>query len=313
MSCATRSKLPRRDAIAAGLAGLLSMAAPRAARAADVGRTADAAAARSVPAESTEAPPLLPRDRRVPGGVAVLDLGPQAATVPRVEFGDRRVLVRAAAGRWQAIVGLPLDQALGTARVVVTQASTQQTLEFDVVDKAYARQALRVAPGQVNLSPQNEARAAREQTRIRAALATFSEPAVTGSLELRPPLRGPRSSSFGLRRVFNGESRNPHSGMDIAGPVGASIQAPRAGRVVDTGDYFFNGQTVIVDHGLGFVTLYCHLSAIDVAIGDSLAAGQRLGAVGATGRVTGPHLHWGVALNRVFVDPALFLARPNRP
>ena len=179
-------------------------------------------------------------------------------------------------------------------------------MPYVIAPKRYAEQHLKVAPRTVDLSPADLARHEREREHQQGVIASFSAPP-TGALRMRAPCAGPRSDSFGKRRIFNGQPRNPHSGMDIAAPTGTPVVAPLAGTVVDTGDYFFNGSTVWLDHGGGLLSMLCHLSRIDCQPGDRLAAGQRLGAVGASGRVTGPHLHWTVTLSRASVDPALFL------
>lgn len=253
----------------------------------------------------------LPRSLAVPGGVAILDVPGEPDRAPVVTFDGNRVMVLPGPNGWRAIVGIALAREPGAASIEIRSGKVTLTQGFTVAGKAYATQRLKVAPRHVDLSPADAARVEREQPHIRATLATFSEAAPV-TMNFAPPVRGPRSSSFGLRRVFNNQPRNPHSGMDIAAPVGTPIYAPAPGKVIDTGDYFFNGNSVFVDHGQGLVTLYCHLSKIDVEAGTEVKTGDKLGEVGATGRVTGPHLHWGVALNRVFVDPALFLG-PSAP
>ena len=248
----------------------------------------------------------LPRHRSVPGGVAIIDLG-ASSTPPRVTLDNAPVLVIGDPARWTAIVGIALDAKPGTRHLEVRRAGEAEMLLPLVIEPVrYAEQRLTVAPGKVELSAEDLARYQRERAHLAQVAATRSN-ALPQSLRMRQPTAGRRSSSFGLRRFFNDQPRSPHSGMDIAAPTGSEVVAAAAGRVIDTGDYFFNGKTVWLDHGGGLLTMYCHLDAIAVKTGDAVAAGERIGAVGATGRVTGPHLHWSVSLNRAMVDPALFL------
>jgi murein DD-endopeptidase MepM/ murein hydrolase activator NlpD len=238
-----------------------------------------------------------------PGGIATLDLGEINGPTPVVTYQGDRVLVSNVAGRWQAVVGIALGAPLGTATVTLADGSEQH---ISVVQHAYREQHLTVAPGYVALSEDNLARAVRERKFIDGALQNWRDLPL-GGVRLRMPVDGAQDASFGSRRFFNDEPRSPHSGMDIAAVAGTPILAARGGLVTAVGDFYFNGNTVIVDHGQGLITMYCHLSEIAVEVGRELAAGDVLGAVGATGRVTGAHLHFGTYLNGNAVDPALLL------
>jgi murein DD-endopeptidase MepM/ murein hydrolase activator NlpD len=248
----------------------------------------------------------LPRESAVPGGVKLIRLSQHGDAEPAVDIDGHRVLVVRDGDTWVAVVGIPLSAPLQAEHVVVHAVDGRQEIEFLVSDKQYASQSLKVAPKHVNPSKADLARVARDRIVIDRAMSTWSDKQPE-SLSLPPPVPGVRSSSFGLRRIFNGESRNPHSGMDIAASTGTPVLAPIEGTVIEAGDFFFTGNTVFIDHGRGLISMYCHLSAIDVKPGQHVAAGTRLGLVGMTGRATGPHLHWGLSLNRAWIDPALFL------
>lgn len=252
-------------------------------------------------------PDVWPHASQVPGGVARLSLGPSAKR-PQAFAGDIPVLVLGDTIEWTAIVGIPLATEPGQASITVrAEGKPERQIAYTVAPKQYREQRLTVAPRTVDLSPEDEARYVKERDHLTGVMATLSDMRPDTVLKTRVPVPGRRSSSFGLRRVFNGQSRNPHSGMDIAAGTGTPVLAPLPGKVIDTGDYFFNGGTVWLDHGGGLLTMYCHLSRVDVKVGDVLKTGEPLAAVGATGRVTGPHLHWSVMLNRAMVDPALFI------
>lgn len=249
----------------------------------------------------------LPPSLLVPGGVAIV---PTAGNVVTAQYRGERVLLARFEGQQYAVIGIPLSAKPGPQTFTISDdTGKRETLGFSIADKAYTEQRLTIKnQRQVNPNQEDMVRIQAESAEMQQAFQSWNEE-LTPTFSMLPPVDGIRSSSFGHKRFFNGEPRAPHSGMDIAADEGTPIVAPAAGRIVATGNYFFNGNTIILDHGHGLISLYCHMNTIDVEVGRHVIAGEQIGRVGQTGRVTGPHLHWSVNLNNTRIDPAIFLSQ----
>ena len=253
----------------------------------------------------------LPQHNPVPGGIAVI---PVPLSTSTVLFENRQVMLLSSQKGKYAVVGISLKTRPGDYPLELTHKTASDTdehqsmLSFQVGAKEYRVQRLTIEnKRKVNPYKEDMDRIIRERNEMNKAFKSFenlAQPAVDFVL----PAEGPISSPFGLKRILNDQPRNPHSGLDIAAPTGTPIHAPAAGRVTAVGNYFFNGNTVLLDHGQGLISMYCHMSETTVAVGDTLSPGDLIGKVGKTGRVTGPHLHWSVSLNNARVDPNLFIS-----
>lgn len=252
-----------------------------------------------------------PRHSPVPGGVAVLPLGP-ASQAPQARYQDLPLAVIRHQQGWAALLGIPLDTPPGPLNIHINGASGKsRQITLQVLGKDYPVQRLSLK-NQNQVTPDEEtlARIQREKEVTDPLKRHFS--AASPATDFALPANGRLSSRFGLRRIFNGEPRNPHSGLDLAVGSGTPIHAPTKATVLNTGNYFFNGNTVFLDHGQGLISAYMHLSRVDVKEGQQLRQGEAIGLSGATGRATGPHLHWAVFLNGTAVEPELFLP-PAKP
>ena len=213
---------------------------------------------------------------------------------------------------WTALVGIDLDTRPGRYQAVVgaksagTTETLQATAALTVLSKRFSTRRLRVSPDFVDPPAAVTARILDEQARLSALWTLASDRGWSGPFVA--PVKVPAVGRFGARSVFNGQPRAPHGGDDYPGPVGTPIVSPAGGRVVLAEDLYFTGNTVVVDHGLGLFSLFAHLSEIQAVKGDVVTAGQPIGLMGATGRVTGPHLHWAVRLGGARVDPSSLLA-----
>jgi murein DD-endopeptidase MepM/ murein hydrolase activator NlpD len=247
----------------------------------------------------------LPIESNVPGGIVIVPI--KSKDRPKVFFYDKKVMVVGETEDWKAVIGIPLKITLGEHKLKVISNGTEANHLFEVVNKDYESQYLTIKnKRQVNPNEEDMLRISKERKLISKAKRNWRQ-IDNVPLNFIKPAKGPFSSAFGLRRFFNNQPRNPHSGLDIAAKTGTPIVAPAAGIVTNAGDYFFNGKTVFLDHGQGLITMYCHMEKINVKEGDIVNTNDLIGTIGSTGRVTGAHLHWSVILNNTTVEPLLFL------
>jgi murein DD-endopeptidase MepM/ murein hydrolase activator NlpD len=250
------------------------------------------------------------RSRSVqPGEIVLLSIAAPAAAAPvHVRAFDRDIAAyRDGEHGWQALVGIDLDVKPGTYPVSVDAPGAQGRYDLVVTPRVFRTRRLTVNEAFVTPPAAEQPRIDRESA-LMAAVWAAPAPERLWSDRFVRPVPQDANSAFGTRSIFNGKPRNAHGGADFLSPAGTPIEAPNAGRVAVARNLYFSGNTVIIDHGLGLFSMLAHLSAIDVHEGDRVSAGQRLGRVGATGRVTGPHLHWAVRAGGARVDPLSLLA-----
>ncbi|HXE76118.1 MAG TPA: M23 family metallopeptidase [Candidatus Xenobia bacterium] len=241
-----------------------------------------------------------------PGGVVVVEVrGPGSFGA---DWGGKPVHFweDAEPGVRRALLGVDLGQAPGVVMLKITAPGTPTNscrVPVRVKKVDYGVERLRVPRRFIELTPEDRARADREAKRLQEIYAGVT-PERLWSGGFRAPVEGVKASgNFGRRRILNGQPRSPHSGEDFPADEGAPVVAAQRGRVVLAEEFFFSGNTVVLDHGLGLFTFYAHLATIAVKEGELVEAGAPVGRVGSTGRVTGDHLHWAVRINRARVSP----------
>jgi murein DD-endopeptidase MepM/ murein hydrolase activator NlpD len=247
-----------------------------------------------------------------PGELAVLNLitaTPVDNLQVRAFNRDARAF-RTSPTEWQALVGIDLETRPGRYAVSIVTGPLEQdrfTHRLTVAAKTFRTRALKVDASFVNPPPDAQARIADDAERLRRVWNSASSAPLWSGPFVRP-VADPANSAFGTRSVYNGEPRSPHGGADFSSKAGTPVKSPNAGRVALADDLYFTGNTVVIDHGAGLFSLFAHLRSLSVHEADMVTTGMVIGEVGATGRVTGPHLHWAVRANEARVDPLSLLA-----
>ncbi|MCK5889418.1 MAG: peptidoglycan DD-metalloendopeptidase family protein [Methylococcales bacterium] len=250
----------------------------------------------------------LPDQLVVPGGIVKIPVAKIDQEAPKVFFNDNRTVVTASDTHWLALIGIPITAKVGQKSLTIQHKDNTSKKTFQVTDKNYPEQRLTIKKKRMvtGFTKEDLKKINEDKKKMSVAKAVWTEQAI--NTNFIAPVDGRLSSLFGLKRFYNDIPKRPHSGLDIAAPTGTPILAPAPAKVIATGSYYFNGNTVFLDHGQGLLSAYLHMNKITVKPGQMVKQGEALGTVGSTGRVTGPHLHWMVYLNKTPVDPALFIS-----
>lgn len=242
----------------------------------------------------------------VNGGIKVIDFETNLSNPKAFFYGNQVLVNKVKNNHFQAIVGIPTGASIGTHSVVI-KAFSEKTINFKISDARYTKQYITLTGKKkkfVDLNNNQIDRVIKEKKQLQQAKNTFSEALLFD--KFIKPTTGIKTGVFGSQRFFNNKPRRPHSGVDYANKVGTNILAFSSGKVILTGDFYFNGKAVFIDHGQGLLSVYIHLDKILVNAGDMVKTGDTIAKMGQTGRATGPHLHFGIYLNKVVVNPEVF-------
>ena len=244
----------------------------------------------------------------IPGGIAVVDFYTNHSN-PKAFYSQVPVYIQQInKTHWQALVGIPLLSTIGEKKVTIKDFSTRH-IAFGVTEHDYKKQYITLKGKNkkyVNPNLLHMDRINRERPILSKARKTFSN--ITNKhVKFIRPVSGVTTSPFGFKRFYNGQARRPHTGLDYAGGIGTEIKASGEGKVIISDEFFFNGNTVFIDHGQGLISVYIHMNKRLVSPGQILNQGDIIGTIGQTGRATGPHLHFGIYLNQTVVNPNLLI------
>lgn len=241
----------------------------------------------------------------VNGGVIAVEL-PEGVTTATFNEEDQLIIAN------HAIVAIPHDAEAKTHKLIVSlEDGSFQAIDFEVQSKEYEEQHITIENQDYVTPPEETIKRRQDEAAMMQQAYARRTQAIEDILPIVIPVKGQVTGVFGTKRFFNGEQRNYHTGVDYAAPTGTPIAAPAPGTVVLTHDMYFNGKTVVIDHGSGFISVMCHLDEIDVEKDAELKRGDVIGTVGSTGRSTGPHLHWTISLQGTKIDPQMFMQVVN--